>query len=189
MNLLICLFLYFTDSTWESKEIKSNTTIPTTRGNTADFKYLIRVPKQELDEDKTSDNDNTPNKDNSGGNKRWNEKYYRDLENESDGSENESDEEEDVVILRCQTSICKDGDKCVPYEFDFVVHVRFGDEENTPQAADTNFSYTLPFSSNGVPLKTSGVNSSASNASTNRVGLPNISGPTANLAAKSSSST
>lgn len=87
--------------------------------------------------------------------------------------------------MRCQTSICKDGDKCVPYEFDFVVHVRFGDEENTPQAADTNFSYTLPQSSNNLPLKTS----SASNASTNRVSLPNISGSTANLTAKSSSST
>lgn len=180
MNIFIFLFLYFTDSTWESKEIKSNTTIPTVRGTGADFKYLIRVPKQELDEDKTDDN--TAHKDNSGGNKRWNEKYH--LENDSDGSENESDDEEDVVILRCQTSICKDGDKCVPYEFDFVVHVRFGDEENTPQAADTNFSYTLPYSSNNVPSKTS-----ASNASTNRVSLPNMSGSTANITAKSSLST
>lgn len=78
-------------------------------------------------------------------NKRWNDKYLQDHDNDSDeNSDEESDEDEEIVILRCQTSNCQ-GDKCIPVDFDFVVHVRFGDEEGTPQAADTYFPYTMPY--------------------------------------------
>lgn len=130
--------MYCTDSTWESKEIKSNTTIPPIIGAAADFKYLIRIPKQELEDGSNDDSTATD------GNKRWNDKYLQDSENDSDeNSDEESDDEEETVILRCQTSTCQ-GDKCVPVEFDFVVRVRFGDEEDTPQAADTYFPYTMP---------------------------------------------
>jgi len=167
LSLIKCLNII--DSTWESKEIKSNTSIPA--GATADFKYLIRVPKQEWDEDKNNENaDNLTSRD---GNRRWNDKYNQDFENESDeDSEDESDDEEEIVILRCQTSVCQDGDKCVPVEFDFVVRVRYGDEENTPQAADTYFPYTLPYNSSGKKIlnKASSENDSlVSKASTHNV--------------------
>lgn len=152
VNNILCLiqFLPYLDSTWESKEIKSNTSIPAVIGAAADFKYLIRIPKQEWEEDKTDENtDNSTSRD---GNRWWNDKYNPDFENESDeDSEDESDDEEEIVILRCQTSVCQDDDKCVPVEFDFVVRVRYGDEENTPQAADTYFPYTLPYN-NGKKL-------------------------------------
>lgn len=139
------MFLYFIDSTWESKEIKSNTTIPAVIGGAADFKYLIRIPKQEFDDNKNDESgENLTAKDS--GNKRWNDKYQENENESDDDSEDESDDEE-IVILRCQTSVCQDGDKCVPVEFDFVVHVRYGDNENTPQAADTSFQYILPYSS------------------------------------------
>jgi len=44
------------------------------------------------------------------------------------------------------------------------VRVRYGDEENTPQAADTYFPYTLPFNKSGKKLlnKTSEIDSLAS---------------------------
>lgn len=152
--------MYFTDSTWESKEIKSNTTIPAVIGAAADFKYLIRVPKQESDVIKNNENDDNLTARDSG-NKRWNDKYHQENENESDeDSEDESDDDEEVVILRCQTSVCQDGDKCVPIEFDFVVHVRYGDDEDTPQAADTSFSYTLPYTNNRKKTSTETTDSS-----------------------------
>lgn len=136
------MYYHFLDSTWESKEIKSNTTITPVIGAAADFKYLIRIPKQKSDEHKNSDSSLVRD---ASTNKPWKEKYSQNFNNESDeDSEYESDNEEEVVILRCQTSVCED-DKCIPFEFDFVVHVRFGNEENTPQAADTTFSYTIPY--------------------------------------------
>ncbi|CAI6356454.1 unnamed protein product [Macrosiphum euphorbiae] len=143
--------LQLPDSTWESKEIKSNTSISAVIGAAADFKYLIRIPKQEWEEDKNDENaDDITSRD---GNKRWNDKYNQEFENESDeDSEDESDDEEEVVILRCQTNVCQDNDKCVPVEFDFVVRVRYGDEENTPQAADTYFPYTLPYNKSSTKL-------------------------------------
>jgi len=76
---------------------------------------------------------------------RWNDKY-QDIDNTSDDESDAESDEEEIVILRCQTTTCH-GNKCVPVEFDFVVHVRFGDEENTPQAADTYFPYTMSFKS------------------------------------------
>lgn len=132
---------------------------------------MIRIPKQDLEEDKNDeDNDNLKSRD-FGTNRRWNDKYNQDFAYDSDeNSEDESDNDEEVVILRCKTSVCQDGDKCVPIEFDFIVRVRYGDEENTPQAADTYFPYTIPYRSNANNLlATSGVDSSTSNASLNSV--------------------
>lgn len=156
--------LIFIDSTWESKEIKSNTSIPVV-GAAADFKYLIRVPKQELDSENGESSDSFTHNDK----RRWNGKNHQSYDNDSDDdSDGESDEEE-IVILRCQTSICQDGDKCVPLEFDFVVHVHFGDENDAPQAADTYFPYTLPFtpSGNKSSVASTKVNTSVSNAPPN----------------------
>lgn len=130
--LYICIYI---DSTWESKEIKSNTVIPAI-GAAADFKYLIRVPKEEFEEEKTDEN--LISKD-----QKWTDKYQ--TEDDFDTSDGESDEEEEIIILRCQTSACQNGDKCIPIEFDFIVHVRFSDDELSPQAADTFFPYTLPY--------------------------------------------
>lgn len=160
-------YLYYLDSTWESKEIKSNTSLSAVVGAAADFKYLIRIPKQEWEENKNDENaDDIKSRD---GNKRWNDKYSQEFENESDeDSEDESDDEEEVVILRCQTNVCQDNDKCVPVEFDFVVRVRYGDEENTPQAADTYFPYTLPYNKSSNKLlnrASSEINSHASTCS------------------------
>lgn len=124
-----------------------------------------------MEEDKNDeDNDNLKSRD-FGTNRRWNDKYNQDFAYDSDeNSEDESDNDEEVVILRCKTSVCQDGDKCVPIEFDFIVRVRYGDEENTPQAADTYFPYTIPYRSNANNLlATSGVDSSTSNASLNSV--------------------
>jgi len=120
------------------------------------------------------------------GNKRWNDKYNQDIENESDeDSEDESDDEEEIVILRGQTSVCQDDDKCVPVEFDFVVHVRYGDEENTPQAADTYFSYTLPYNKSGKKLLNKASSEIDSLASTYNVDSPieleNVSASTSSL--------
>lgn len=153
--------MYFLDSTWESKEIKSNTTIPVV-GAAADFKYLIRVPKQE------TENENGENSDyQESVNKRRNDKYYKAFDNDSDeDSDDECDDEEEIVILRCQTSICQDGDKCVPMEFDFVVRVRFGDDNDAPQAADTYFPYTLPYDpskSNSLSNASTKINSASAN--------------------------
>lgn len=135
---------------------------------------MIRVPKQYSDEIKNDENSVDLTSRDSSTNKRWNDKYPQELENESEeDSEDESDDEEEIVILRCQTSVCQDGDKCVPIEFDFVVHVRYGNEENTPQAADTYFPYTLPYTSNSNNHSSSRISSevdySVSNASTNNV--------------------
>lgn len=168
------ILFYILDSTWESKEIKSNTTIPAVVGAAADFKYLIRVPKQNSDEIKNDENNVDLTSRDGSTNRRWNDKYPQELENESeDDSEDESDDDEEIVILRCQTSVCQDGDKCVPIEFDFVVHVRYGNEENTPQAADTYFPYTLPYASNSNNHSSSRTSSevdySVSNTSTNSV--------------------
>lgn len=158
------------DSTWESKEIKSNTTLPAVVGGAADFKYLIRIPKQELEEKTIDESGNNLTAKDVSGNKAWNDKYHQSFEDESDeDSDCESDEEE-TVILRCQTNVCQDGDKCVPVQFDFVVRVRFGDEEDTPQAADTNFPYTLPYgnsTSNSISKASSDNCSSAASTSTN----------------------
>lgn len=135
--------MYYIESTWESKEIKSNITTTAQTGGTADFKYLIHIPKQEI-----KDNDNNISKD---GNKRWNEKYQDfDEDNDSD----DDDDDEDIIILRCETRTCQDGNKCVPMEYDFVVHVKYGYEISTPSAADASFSYTLPnitSSNNSLP--------------------------------------
>lgn len=135
---------------------------------------MIRVPKQELEEDANDENyDNLKSRD-FGANGRWSDKYNQDFAYDSDeNSEDESDNNEEVVILRCQTSVCQDGDKCVPIEFDFIVRVRYGDEENTPQAADTYFPYTIPYGScanNLLSISSSGVDSSTSNALLNNVG-------------------
>lgn len=141
------------DSTWESKEIKSNITAnPTQTGVTADFKYLIHIPKQELN------NDNIPK---DGGNKRWNDKYQEFDEDNSD----DDDDDEDIIILRCQTRICQDGNKCIPMEYDFVVRVKYGYENSTPSAADANFSYKLPntsSSNNSLPKACSKIDTSTS---------------------------
>lgn len=124
-----------------------------------------------MEEDKN--NENTDNLKSREGNKRWNDKYNQDIENDSDeDSEDESDDEEEIVILRCQTSFCQDNDKCVPVEFDFVVRVRYGDEENTPQAADTYFSYTLPYNKSGKKLLTKASSEIDSLASTSNVDSP-----------------
>lgn len=159
INILICVCI---ESSWESKEIKSNIT-PTQAGIASDFKYLIRIPKQSLEQN--TNNSDISHKD---GNSRWNEKYH-DFDEYDDSDMESDDDEEEIVILRCQTSICQDGDKCVPFKFDFVVHVRYGDEISTPQAADTNFSYTIPhiIRDNNQTKAISNNDSSNSNISTN----------------------
>jgi len=136
---------------------------------------LIRVPKQEAEEKFESNNDAFTATD-GGNNKRWNEKNYQDTENVSDeDSDIESDDEEEVVILRCHTTTCQDGNKCVPVEFDFVVRIRYGEEEDTPQAADTYFPYTMPYQSdeesfkNNFISKTSGENSDLSKEPKNTI--------------------
>jgi len=114
---------------------------------------LIRVPKQEVEVKLESNNDAFTATD-GGNNKRWSEKNYQDTENVTDeDSDIESDDEEEVVILRCQTSTCQDGNKCVPVEFDFVVRIRYGEEEDTPQAADTYFPYIMPYQNDGESFK------------------------------------
>lgn len=128
------------------------------------------MPKQEINKHKTDENSDDSTFKDGGGNKRWNDKYQHDHENESDeSSEDESDDDEEVVILRCQTSVCQDGDKCVPIDFDFVVHVRYGDEEDTPQAADTYFPYTIPLTNSGKNASPKALLEFDSNASTNNI--------------------
>lgn len=143
-------------------------------GAAADFKYLIRVPKQYSSEIKNDENNVDLTSRDGSSNRRWSDKYPQELENESEEDSEDESDDEDIVILRCQTSVCQDGDKCVPIEFDFVVHVRYGNEEDTPQAADTNFPYTIPYPSNinnhSSSKTSSEVDYSVSNASTNRVG-------------------
>ncbi|VVC24073.1 Six-bladed beta-propeller, TolB-like,Thioredoxin-like fold,NHL repeat,Thioredoxin domain [Cinara cedri] len=138
--------LQLPDSKWESKEIKSNTIIPAL-GAAADFKYLIRIPKQVLENTETANDFESKDK-------QRNNKYWQ-TEDDSDTSDSELDEDEEVIILRCQTSVCEDGDKCIPLEFDFIVRVQFDNDEHTPQAADVFFSYTLPFGDNSISSKKS----------------------------------
>lgn len=161
-------FLCCIDSTWESKEIKSNTTLPAVVGGAADFKYLIRIPKQELEENKINESVDNLTANDVSGNRRWNDKYHQNYEDESDEDSDSEIDEEEIVILRCQTSVCQDGDKCVPVEFDFVVHVRFGDEENTPQAADAYFPYTLPYGSSTISSIAKASSEGSSSAANNK---------------------
>lgn len=125
------------------------------------------MPKQELNEYKNDENSDDSTLKDGEVNKRWNDKYLQDYENESDdSSEDDSYDEEEVVILRCQTSVCQDGDKCIPIHFDFVVRVRYGDGENTPQAADTYFPYTIPLTNSGKNVLPKSLLEIDSNAST-----------------------
>lgn len=111
-------------------------------GGAADFKYLIRVPKQEMEEQFESNNGEGAATDK----KSLDDTYFQDTENMSDDDlEADSDDDEEIVILRCETTMCHDGKKCIPEQFDFVVRVRYAFEDDAPQAADTFFPHVMPY--------------------------------------------
>ncbi|XP_050528956.1 NHL repeat-containing protein 2 [Daktulosphaira vitifoliae] len=124
--------LQLPDNTWESKEIKSAAN---------DFKYLIRIPVKQREE-KEIEVDNE-----------------RDDDLEGENGEGSSDEDPQLVILRCETSICTTdpnaGSVCLPVQFDFVVEVRFSNSKDAPLAADAYFPYTVQVPTTGLNLNNS----------------------------------
>ncbi|XP_050434069.1 NHL repeat-containing protein 2-like [Adelges cooleyi] len=115
--------LQMPDNTWESKEIKSPANVGT---QSTDFKYLIRMPVNQREGSTEGDAG----------------EYTAD-----DNGEYDCDEEPQIIILRCETSICTTdtdmGPVCLPVQFDFVVEVRFTASKDAPLAADAYFPHTV----------------------------------------------